>query len=135
MFQFSRNLLAKFSSKTKQTVPPTPILVKVVEIIQKNNIFQCFARWFALLIFQHCWFKRNITCWIKVSIQRGFWKIPKKIVYSRVRKGAVMYFESWHLCTLHHLSYRINSKSSQMQRNIMPINDNSNAKIVCLLLL
>ena len=55
--------------------------------------------------------------------------------FSKVEKGAVMYFESRHLCTLNHLSYGINSKSTQMQRNIMPKNDNSNAKIVCLLLL
>ena len=53
---------------------------------------------------------------------------------ARVRKGAVLDFESWHLFTLYHLSYGINIKSTQMQRNIMPKNDNSNAKIVCLLL-
>ena len=89
----------KFSYKTKQPVPPPPGFVKVVEIIQKNHIFQCF------------------------------WKIPKKIVYSRVRKGAGLCFESWHLCKLNHVSYGINSKSTRMQRYIMPKNDNSNAKM------
>ena len=51
---FSRNLLTKFSYKTKQLAPPPPIFVKVVEITQKNHIFQCFAPWFALLNFQPC---------------------------------------------------------------------------------
>ena len=122
----------------KQPAPPPPIFVKVVEIKQKNHIFQCFARWLGLLIFQPCWFKRNITCKLKVSIRRGFWKIvdfwfsenSQEIVYSRVWKGAVLCFESWHLGTLHHLSYGINSKSNQMQRNIMLKNNNTNAKIV-----
>ena len=44
----------KFSYKTKQPVPPSPVFVKVVEIIQKNQILQFFALWFALLIFQSC---------------------------------------------------------------------------------
>ena len=39
----------------KVTCPPLPAFVKVVlEIIQKNQIFQCFAPWRALLIFQPC---------------------------------------------------------------------------------
>ena len=71
---------------------------------------------------------------MKVSIERGFWKIPKKIAYSRAQKGAVMYLESWYLCPLHHLSYGVNSNNTQTQLNILPKNDNSNAKIVCLLL-
>ena len=41
-----------------------------------------------------------------------------------------MCFESCHLCTLHHLPNGINSKSTQMQRNIMPENDHNNAKTV-----
>ena len=41
---------------------------------------------------------------------------------------------SRHICTLHHLRCRINNKSTEMQSNIMPKNDNNNAKIVCLLL-
>ena len=106
----------------KQPAPPPPIFVKVVEIKQKNHIFQCFARWLGLLIFQPCWFKRNITCKLKVSIRRGFWKIvdfwfsenSQEIVYSRVWKGAELCFESWHQCTLHHFSYGINSKRTQM---------------------
>ena len=59
----------------------------------------------------------------------------QQIVYSRVRKGAVLCFESRRLCTLHYLSYGINGKNTQTQRSIMPKNDNSNAKTVCLLLL
>ena len=44
----------------------------------------------------------------------------KKFFFTRVPEGAVLCVESWHLCTLYHLSYGINSKSTQMQRNIMP---------------
>ena len=37
----------------KQPTPPRPVFVKVVEIIQNNQIFQCFVPW-SPLIFQPC---------------------------------------------------------------------------------
>ena len=37
-----------------QFATPPPVFVEAVEIIQKNQIFQCFAPWFALWIFQPC---------------------------------------------------------------------------------
>ena len=37
-----------------QTKPPPPVFVIAVEIMQKNQIFQCLASWFAPLIFQPC---------------------------------------------------------------------------------
>ena len=42
-------------------------------------------------------------------------------------------FECRHLCKLHHLAREINSKSTEMQSNIMPRNDSNNAKTVLLL--
>ena len=39
-------------------------------------------------------------------------------------------FESRHLCMQYYLACGINSKSSEMKSNIMPKNDNNNAKIV-----
>ena len=54
MFQcFNVYLLVNFYYKIKQHIPPPPTFVKVTEVIQnKKKIFQCFAQWFALLIFQ-----------------------------------------------------------------------------------
>ena len=95
-FQFSRNLLVKFCYKIKQPAPPSPAFVKVVEIIQKRSDFPLFCPMICppdfLTLLWH-WFKRNITCYLKVTIQRGFWKIvdlwffenSQEIFYSRVR--------------------------------------------------
>ena len=52
MFQYPKKLLEKFYYKIKQRTPPPPVFVKVVEIKQKSQIFQCFTPWFTLLIFQ-----------------------------------------------------------------------------------
>ena len=45
-------LYSKFSYKIKQPSLPPP--VKAVELMKKKSDFQCFAPWFALLIFQPC---------------------------------------------------------------------------------
>ena len=59
---FPGTYLQRFPIKQRKPPPLPSVFVKVVEIIQKNHTFQCFAPCFTLLIFQPCWFKRNIAC-------------------------------------------------------------------------
>ena len=47
-------LTCKILLKNKVTHPSNPISVKVLEIMQKGQIIQCFTLWFTLLIFQPC---------------------------------------------------------------------------------
>ena len=46
--------LAYFYYQIKQPAALPPFFVKVVEIIKKTQIFQCFTQWYALLVFQTC---------------------------------------------------------------------------------
>ena len=134
-------ILWKFGKFTEKHPGGSIFLIKVGSCCSKhsykaNQIFQCFFPWLALLIFQpYCGIDlREYHLLAKINHPKRFLKNSWFVIFgefsrnfllkSSIRCSAVL------LSTLHRLACGINSKSTEVESNIMPKSDNSNARIL-----
>ena len=137
MLQFSSDLLVKFRCKIKQPAPSPPLFVNVFEIIEKKQIFPCFALWFALLIFQPCCNTdlREISLVILKNHPKSQFVIFGEFPTNCLLKSSIRCSGALNPCfyvRFYHLHCGINSKCTEVKSNIMRKSDSNSVRITSL---